>query len=89
MVRQGILNRRHYTFTQKAKVIAKVQAYLVYHGPGCSVDEACQKCGVNLINFIRWTKAGTMVKKQLEEKRGQRIPLMVLSQITGEPLHFC
>ena len=50
MVRQGVLNLRHYNFTEKANVIAKVQVYLVYHGPGCSVVEASQQCVINCIN---------------------------------------
>ena len=72
MVRQGALNQRHYTFAQKANAIAKVQAYRACHGPGCSVVEACQKCGIKHINFIKWKKAGTMAEKQFKEKRGQR-----------------
>ena len=40
MVRQGGLNQRHDTFTQKANAISKVQAYLTYCSPGCFVVEA-------------------------------------------------
>ena len=71
------LNQRHYTFTQKANVIEKVQAYVAYYGQGCSVVGVCKQCGSNHVNFIKWMKTCTMVKKQLDVKRGQRSPLMV------------
>ena len=77
MVRQGASNWRHYTFAQKANAIAKVKAHHAYHGPGCSVVEACWKCSINSIDFIKMEESSTMVKKQ---------PL--LSLIIGELLHF-
>ena len=93
MVRQGALNQRHYTFTLKANAIAKVQAYLAYHGPVCSVAEACQKCSVNHLNF-KLKKAGAMAEKQLEKKEKTKKSthggalLSLLGPITGELLHF-
>ena len=71
-VRLHALNWRHYALTQKANAVAKVQAYLAYHSQGHSVVEACQKCSINHINFIKWKNGGAVVKKQLKEKRGQK-----------------
>ena len=93
-MRQGALNWRHYTFNQKANAVAEVQAYLAHCGPGCSVVEACQKCHVNHINFIKWKNAGTMVDKQLKEKKGTKKSthgsalMSLLNPITGELLLF-
>ena len=93
MVRQGASNQRHYTSIQKANTIAKVQAYLVHSGLGCSVLEARQKCVVNCINFIKWKNATVTIEKQLKKKRTNKSThdctlLLLLSPITVELLHF-
>ena len=56
-------------FTQKVNAIEKLQAHLAYPVPGYFAVEACQKCGVNCINFIKQRNADAMVEKQFEEKR--------------------
>ena len=61
----------------KANDIAKVQAHLAYHGPGCSIGEACQKCDLNLINFtkmqVSWSRSSWKKKR-----RQKSLPMLVI-----------
>ena len=86
MARQGRSSWRHYTFTQKANANAKVQAYLTYHDPGCSVVEACKNTsnGWKSVPLLRniWMKKGVK-----EEIHGDTV-LPLLDLITDELLCF-
>ena len=53
---------KQHTFTQKANAVAKVQAFLAHQGAECTVHEACKKCGVSCIIYIKWSKSIVTIK---------------------------